>query len=99
LKASISLAAILDSEPGRFEVEFQVSTDGCESSACSGFDATLVIQVDDDNFASQRYSFGGWSAGESSGSDFTIVRNGSLAGLSLNDVEDIEQPDFVCHDD
>ena len=98
MKALITLNEIRETPPGRFEVEFSVSTDGCERSACAGFAATLVIEVDEDNFSEQRYNFAGWSVGESSDGDFTIVRNGPLSGNSLNDVQDIEQPEYACHD-
>jgi len=98
MRASIWVDEIYDTAAGRFEVAFLVSTEGCANSACAGFDATLVIQVDDDNFANQRYSFAGWNVGESSNGEFRIVRNGALAGISLNGIEDIEEPEIVCHD-
>ena len=98
MQASIYLEEIRETPPGQFEVVFAISTDDCKKSACAGFSATLVIEVAEGEYADQRYSFGGWSVGESSNGEFTIVRKGPLSGVSLNDVQDIEQAEFVCHD-
>lgn len=96
MKADIYVDENRDAPPGRFEVRFSVQTEGCKRSACSGFDATLEVFIDEDTIVQQRYSFAGWSAAESSPGEFFIVRNGPLSGLSLHGVDDIESPDIVC---
>ena len=99
-RADIYLDDIADTAPGRFEATSTISTPDCRNSACAGFAATLVIQPgeDDEERVAQRYSFAGWSVGETGSSDFTLLRNAQLAGRYLIDVTDIDQPEYQCHD-
>ena len=97
--AKIDLRAFETPRDGQFEIEFDIETEDCESSAAATFRATLVIEKYDGESATEEMYFAGWSASESGESSFTIKRTGSFNGRQLIDVVDIEQVEYVCFDD
>jgi Clostridium epsilon toxin ETX/Bacillus mosquitocidal toxin MTX2 len=80
-----------------FEAIFEVDTGVCTISACSGFDATLVFELEDGQRTNSSHSFAGWSQGETNSQIFSITRNGVPAGVVV-DIIDIETPVFECYD-
>jgi hypothetical protein len=98
-QASISVGSINTVDDGQFEIEFNIETGDCESSACSHFECTLIEEGYDGESLSESVAFAGWSSGESGSSSFTITRSGSLSGRRIIEISNIEQADYLCFDE
>jgi hypothetical protein len=96
--ALITLDSFNSFENGYFDIVFNIETPDCFSSACAGFQATLLI---DDNGVNRSVirNFAGWSAGESMSNSFKITRSEGISSGILIDVIDISNPEIVCNDD
>jgi hypothetical protein len=95
--ALITIDSISSLDNGYFDIVFDIETPDCYSSACAGFQATLVIE-DNGDTTTQIRNFAGWSAGESMSNSFTISRSEGISSGTLIDVVDISEPEIVCND-